>query len=524
MKLSGLWRRMRRRKPKATAGALDSADPLLIAPELAANAAALREIFRDCTDAVFRPVYFGQNGSGQGLLVYLEVLTDARILSDAVLTPLMLADPVFPAGPTAAALKRVIPVAEVNEETTLAPVVQSILSGAAALFVEGLPAALAIKAQSWKKRGVEKIEDERVILGPKEGFNETLRDNIALIRQRLRTSDLKAERFVIGERTKTEVVVMYLASLAREEVVRGIKEKLAAIRAGGVVSRGIIAEMLEGNVLSPFPQITETERPDSIVGNLLEGRVAILIDGVPVVMLLPVMLAQLFQSPDDYYNRPFQVTVIRFIRVLGFIISTTFPALYVAILTFHHEMIPADMLVPLARSRAGLPFSPLTETLLMDIAVELLREASLRLPGPVGQTIGIVGALILGDSAVRANIVSPVLVIVLAISMLGSFTIPNYSASLGMRLLRFPITIMAGFLSGYGISFTWAVILIHLCSLESFGTPYLVPVAPLRPRDLKDFIVRAPWFLLGERPSFMRAGDREALQVQEERNEDNTGK
>jgi len=446
MQLTGLLHRIWRKKPRSAGKPREAAAAMVIAADLAANEAALRDLFHDCTDAVFRPVRFGKSGTAEGLLVYLDVLTDARTLNLAVLRPLAQADLSTAAGVTAEELKRIVPVAEVSEVTEFAPAVQGILSGDAVLFVRGTPAALVIKARGWKSRGVQKIEDERVILGPKEGFNETVRDNIALIRQRLKTSDLKAERFVIGEKTQTEVVLMYLASLAGEEVVRGIREKLAAIRVDGVVNRGVIVEMLEGNILSPFPQITETERPDSAVGNLLEGRVAILIDGVPTAVLLPVVFAQLFQSPDDYYNRPLLVTAIRLVRVLGFFVATTFPAIYVAILTFHHEIIPPEMLVPLAQSRVGLPFSPLTETLLMDVAVELLREASLRLPGPVGQTIGIVGALILGDSAVRANIVSPILVVILAVSMLGSFTVPNYSASLGVRLLRFPITIMAGFL------------------------------------------------------------------------------
>jgi hypothetical protein len=419
---------------------------LPLAADLGANEAALRKVFCSCSDIIFRSVRFGRNGSGKGLLVFLEALTNARTLNEAVVQPLLAADHLTPAGITLEALQQVIPIADVGELKALAPAVEVILNGDAVMFVDGLPAALVIAAREWKNRGVEKIEDERVILGPKEGFNETLRDNVALIQQRLKTSDLKTERFVVGERTRTEVILMYLSSLAREEVVRGVRERLAAIRVDEVVNRAVITERFEGNTLSPFPQVTETERPDSVVGNILEGRVAVLVDGSPVVSVLPVVLAQLFQSPDDYYNRPVQVTVIRLVRVLGFIVATTFPALYVAILTYHHEMIPADLLVPLARSRSGLPFSPLTETLLMDVAVELLREASLRLPGPVGQTIGIVGALILGDSAVRANIISPVLVVVLAVSMLGSFTVPNYSTSLGVRLLRFPVTIMAGYL------------------------------------------------------------------------------
>jgi spore germination protein KA len=268
-----------------------------------------------------------------------------------------------------------------------------------------------------------------------------------------------------------------------------------------VLESGYLEEFIEDNPYSPFPQVVHTERPDRVTASLLEGRVAILTDGTPFALIVPAEFITLMQSPEDYYERYMVATAIRWLRYIGFAMSLLLPSLYIAITTFHQEMIPTRLLISLAAAREGVPFPALVEALMMEFTFEALREAGIRLPRAVGQAVSIVGALVIGQAAVQAGIVSPLMVIVVAITGIASFMNPAFNIALTMRLMRFPLMLLAATLGLFGVMVGILAILIHLAGLRSFGVPYLSSLAPLHTKDLKDVAVRAPWWAMDNRPA-----------------------
>ncbi|MEX2103940.1 MAG: spore germination protein, partial [Bacilli bacterium] len=256
-----------------------------------------------------------------------------------------------------------------------------------------------------------------------------------------------------------------------------------------------------------FPQMQNTERPDKVVGNLLEGKIAIVTDGTPFVLIAPATLVQFYHSPEDYYERFLIGTLIRFLRMFAMTIALFLPSLYIAFSSFHPEMIPSRLVIAMAAGRSTVPFPSVVEAFMMEVSIEILREASVRLPGPIGPTIGIVGALVIGQAAVQAGIVSPIMVIVVSLTTIGSLASPSYTAAISLRLLRFPMMIAAGMFGLYGIMLFFIFIVIHLSSLKPFGVPYMVPFSPSRIGDMKDTIVRAPLYKMKKRPSAFRSQD-----------------
>src|SRR5699024_6409400 len=320
--------------------------------------------------------------------------------------------------------------------------------------------------------------------------------------RRIRIPKLKMKSMQAGEYTKTRINVAYVEGSVDETVLEEAINRIRRIDVDGVVDSGVLEEFIEDNPNSPFPQVIATERPDNVTASLLEGRVAVLVDGSPFVLVVPVTFYSLMQASEDYYGRYLIATSIRWLRYLFLLISLFLPSLYVALLTFHQEMVPTTLLFSIAASRAQVPFPALVEALMMEITFEALREAGLRLPKQVGSAVSIVGALVIGEAAVSAGIVSAPMVIVVALTGVASFTIPRYSASIAIRMLRFPIILLAGTLGLLGIIMGIIVIIIHMVSLRSFGQPYLSPMAPMQWQDMKDVLMRAPWWKFNTRPHF----------------------
>ncbi|HBI56319.1 MAG TPA: hypothetical protein DDY38_05800, partial [Firmicutes bacterium] len=321
-----------------------------------------------------------------------------------------------------------------------------ILRGKIAIIVDGSSKAVIIDIKKWPGRSVEEPLQERLIRGPREGFTAVIQVNRGLVRRRLPDPNLKVFNLKIGQRTSTEVSMLYIEDVCNLDTVQEVKERLEAIDIDGILDSGVIAELISERTISPFPLHLSTERPDKVVGGLLQGKVVILTDGSPFALVLPSVATDWFQTPEDYYMHPLFATIGRVLRLLGILAVTTLTAVYTAIIMYHYEMIPSNIIFFIAQSREGVPFSPLTEALLLEFAAELMREASIRLPGPVSHTLSIVGALILGQAVVSANLVSPVLLIIVATTFLAGSVIPNYEASLAVRYLRFPMLLAAGFL------------------------------------------------------------------------------
>ncbi|HBS93877.1 MAG TPA: spore germination protein [Firmicutes bacterium] len=407
------------------------------------NEGLLRQVFKDCADVKQKKIAIPSMNNRRALVFYTEGLVSADNLTRDIISPL-LAESEY--NRQVEDVTQLIAVGQTSSYSCLEDFTGDILRGKIAIIVDGSSKAVIIDIKKWPGRSVEEPLQERLIRGPREGFTEVLQVNRGLVRRRLPDPNLKVFNLKIGRRTKTEVSMLYIEDVCNLDTVQEVKERLEAIDIDGILDSGVIAELISERTISPFPLHLSTERPDKVVGGLLQGKVVILTDGSPFALVLPSVATDWFQTPEDYYMHPLFATIGRVLRLLGIFAVTTLTAVYTAIIMYHYEMIPSNIIFFIAQSREGVPFSPLTEALLLEFAAELMREASIRLPGPVSHTLSIVGALILGQAVVSANLVSPVLLIIVATTFLAGSVIPNYEASLAVRYLRFPMLLAAGFL------------------------------------------------------------------------------
>ncbi|MDO9536458.1 MAG: spore germination protein [Bacillota bacterium] len=400
-------------------------------------------------------------------------------------------------------VKRRLITKDLKEAEDLESLYEGISLGDTALLFDGTAKAILCETKGWDYRSIMEPEAETTIRGPREGFIENIRVNTSLIRRRIRSPNLWIESINIGSLSKTEVAYAYIKGLAGEEILEEVRSRLERIDIDSVLESGVIEEFIHDAPYSLFPTIFRTERPDIIASGILEGRVAIFTSGTPIVLMVPADFAMFLHAPDDY-NELFPIgTFIRILRLAAFLFSIFLPGLYVSVINFHPELIPTSLLLTIQTTREGVPFPVLGEILLMELAFEFLREAGLRLPKAIGPAISIVGALILGEAAIRAGIVSPGVVIIVAFTAIASFTAPTFSIAISARILRFFMIILGGAFGLLGIQLGFLLMLINLVSLRSFGYPYMAPYGPFILQDMKDNIIRAPWWLQGLRPKLL---------------------
>lgn len=465
-----------------------------------------------CSDLVYRQFTVGGRQERQAAVFYFDGMTSSKVVHDNILQPLLLdAELVQYDAEHDQNLKNyfsyvkqhLLPAGEITIIDDLEQGSQAMMNGDVLLLLDGCLQAFVVDAKGFPHRSVDSSQNEMVLRGPQEAFTEALRVNTALIRRRLRTNQLKFEEKTLGRFTQTQISIVYLEGIANDNIIAEVHRRLDNLKdVDSILDASCIEQYIEDAPFSIFPQMQYTERPDKVAASLLEGRIALIVDGSPEVLLLPLMFVQLLQSPEDYYNRIAPGTFMRWIRYMGLLIAITFPSLYVAITSYHPEMLPLNLLLSIAAAREGVPFPAFVEALIMELAFELLREASIRLPGAIGNTIGIVGALVIGDAAVSAHLVAPQMVIVVAITAIGSFTVPSMEASYPIRLLRFPLMLLAAAFGLYGVMLGLLAILVHLVHLRSFGFPYLEPLAPLKLNELWDVFFRAPRWQMMLRPQF----------------------
>lgn len=411
---------------------------------------------------------------------------------------------------------------DVAREDKIDNVIRAILAGSTVILIEGVREAIVISTRSIEKRGIEQPATEQVIRGPREGFIETLNTNLALIRYRLQSTDLRIKMREIGRRTKSKVAICYMDGITDPEVLKELERRMDPIDIDGVLDSGYLEQFIEDNKWSPFPQVQYTERPDKIVANLMEGRIAILVDGSPLALVVPTVFNQFYQTVEDYTERFMLMSAIRMARLVALMFSLVFPSLYVAIISFNPELIPTEFAVAVAGGRAGVPFPAVVEVLIMEVSMEVLREATIRLPQQVGGALSIVGVLVVGQAAVSAGFASPITVVIIALTTIGSFATPAYNAALALRLLRFPLIIMAGMFGLYGIMIGLIVIANHLLALKSFGVPYLSPLVPGNFQGMKDLLIRGPLGSLTKRPVFLNPQD--TVKFKKEKDDETSGK
>ncbi|CAG7637086.1 Spore germination protein B1 [Paenibacillus solanacearum] len=458
-------------------------------------------------DLVVREIRIGILDNKKACVFYIDGIVDTNAVNNFVMESLMVEGHGVPCitpidSDVGAYLKEyVLTAGAVKDDVTdFKLLFRSLLSGSAILLIDGYTAGFAIEMSGGKQRSISEPEAETVIRGPREGFSESLRTNTALVRKKIRSPDLWLETSTIGTRTQTDVGIMYMKGIADEKIVEEVRARLGRIDIDGILESGYIEELIQDEVYTPFPTVYNSERPDAIAAELLEGKVAIMVDGTPVVLVVPAVFVSFLHSVEDYYHRADISTLIRILRTIGIAIGLFGPSLYVAITTFHREMIPARLLVSLAAQREAVPFPAFIEALLMEVTFEILREAGIRMPRPIGSAMSIVGSVVLGTAAVEAGFVSAAMVIIVAITALAAFLIPSNDMTVPIRMLRFPFMFLAASFGLFGIILGVIGLALHLSSLRSFGVPYLSPLAPFNGSGQKDVIVRLPIWAMLTRP------------------------
>ena len=468
----------------------------------------VKEILSINSDVVVREFSLQGKERIPCLLIVVDGMVDKDQLDQYILKPLMVDLAGHPevskltlANVLDIIISSILPGLELKKISKMGEAINLILSGDAVIFFGDTTEALVFGSRGWVNRGVTEPATEAVVKGPHEGFGETLRINTSLLRRKIKHPSLRLISLKLGNLSNTDVVVTYMDKIASPDIVTEVLERLGKINIDSVLDSGYIEEMIEDNPYSPFPQVAYTERPDVLAGKLMEGKVGIILDGTPIVLVVPAILAGFLNVNEDYYERPLSVILFRFVRYVGAFIALLAPSIYIAVTTFHQEIIPTDLLLSISAGRLGVPFPALLEALIMTGILEILQEAGLRLPKAIGQTIGIVGALIIGEAAVSAGLVSPLMVIIIGLTAVASYAIPYYDLSVAVRLIRFPLMLLAGYLGFFGVSVGLYMIAIHLLSLRSFGVPYTSPIAPLNIRALlQDTFVRAPRWAMKSRP------------------------
>ncbi|WP_391122818.1 spore germination protein [Psychrobacillus sp. L3] len=479
--------------------------------KLQENIQKVKETLGKSADIIIREIKIGKEGSINAGIVYTDGLSDASSLQNFILETLMLdiketalEDDLTPNPNLITTLKDfAMTVGEIKDLNNFDDLFTHLLSGDVIFMVDGYSNGFIIGNKHWVERGVTEPTAQSVVRGPREGFSENLRINTALVRRIIKDPNLWMESKVIGKRSKTNIAVMYIKGVAKDDIVKEVNSRLDRIDIDGILESSYIEELIQDSQFSPFPTVFNSERPDVVSAALLQGKVAILIDGTPFALMVPAVFIQFFQSTEDYYQRAIMATLIRLLRYFSFMISLLFPAFYIAVITFHQEMIPTALLMSLAAQRENVPFPAFIEVMIMEVAFEILREAGLRMPRVVGAAMSIVGGFVVGTAAVEAGIISAAMVIVVSLTAISSFVSPLYDIAIASRMLRFIFIVLAAMFGFYGMTIGFIALILHLCSLRSFGIPYMSPLAPFSLSDQKDAFIRVPIWKMTTRPNLI---------------------
>jgi len=474
---------------------------------LSENESAVKTIFNlpENMDVVMRK--FRVLGR-EAFLAYVEGLCNSHAVSEYVLGPCILkGEEGFNTGSALTYIREnVIYAAQSKEENLFSDIAREMLSGMCAMFVEGCADALVIDIRKVPHRMVNHTNNESVVLGPQEGFVENLRCNISLIRKNLPSPRLITEMLEIGSENKLKCAVLYMKGVADEDAVQEAKRRLKSITNKTVSGTGQIQQLIEDHPMALFPQILQTERPDRTAQGLSEGQFAILCENSPYALLAPATFFHFVHASDDTFMRWQYGTFVRLIRTFGMLLSLLLPGMYIALSSFHTHLLPMNLLTSIAEARANVPFPIFGEILFMEFSFNLINEAGTRIPSQIGSALGIVGALILGQAAVTASIISPILIIIVAITGLGNFVIPSYSLSIAMEIYRLLILIAGAVFGLYGVVLISLLMITDVCSMHSFSAPYMAPFAPYRPHN-PDLILRLPLWMQ-KIPMFFSGGKR----------------
>lgn len=470
--------------------------------DYAADIRSVLHVIGENSDLVIRKFPMSKLDA-QGTLFYMDGMQQQRELNMRILeffmfelTRDMLSIPFNGNG--------LLPFYTLKEATDAIEFSRLVLFGHAGVIVEGVPCGLLIQNPNTSNRAIVEPLSEALLRGPRLGFTEVLSENTSMLRRQGFSEQLEMRSYRIGNTLPKDVVIAYFKDIVNADLLKEVEARVSNIDIDFLADSGYIEQLIEDNYLSPFQQLQNTERPDRVINGLLEGRVAILQDGSPFALIAPATFSMLLQSPEDYYERWIPSSLLRMLRFFAAFLSLLAPSIYISFISFHPGLIPTELVLSIIETRQGVPFPSLIEVLILELAIEILREAGIRLPKPIGPAMGIVGGIIVGDAAVQAGIVSPILVIVVAVTAISSFSMPSYSAGITLRLLRFFGMIFAAILGMFGTILFFLLLCSHLSRLKSFGVSYLTPVSPYRLQDWKDLFIRAPISLMKKRPAMMK--------------------
>ncbi|WP_246141149.1 spore germination protein [Bacillus marasmi] len=477
-----------------------------ISSQLDSNVQMLTDIFGTTSDLEVQDIFMAQT---KGVLIYLKSMVDVNEVSNKILSPLSQLNQ------TESQANNDLDFEEVRQKIwsglpfhakeDYQAIATDVLNGFVLIMANRNDQAYLFSIGNSEYRSINEPTTQTVIRGPKDSFNESLQTGLTLIRRRIKNPRLQFEELTIGTESRTTIAIGYMKGVVDEGIVTEVRKRIQAVNMNAVFDSGQLDEAIADETFTTFPLIFNTERPDVVAAGLIEGKVAILVDGSPFVLLAPTVLTDFFQSPEDYYHSFFIGSFMRIVRYVSFMVAMVFPSLYVALVTYHHELIPTDLLISLQAQRQGVPFPAVIEIIVMEFTFEVLREAGVRMPRAVGQTVSIVGALVLGQAVVEAGLVSNVLVIVVAFTAIASFVSPIYNFSTPTRLLRFLFILAASVMGLYGVLLSLVLMVAHLVSLRSFGVPYLAPVAPIIIEDQGDVFIRLPNWADIRKPSYLKS-------------------
>lgn len=462
-----------------------------ISDQLQHNIDLILSLMGNSSDFIVRELVIS-GGKHVGLF-YLDGMVDMKTLQDNVIASLH--DRAANEDTTVQQLNEsILDAGEVTTVLTLEEAIEQILSGGLLIIMEGMTEGSIVSLPGWEERSISESKSQSTIKGPQDSFTETLRTNTTLVRRRVKDSRVRITTVKVGDKSKTNVSIMYIQGIANEQMVRQTADRLTSIKLDRVLDGQYLEEcLLEQKTKTIFPMLFNSDRPDTVAAGIMEGRIAIFVDGTPFVLIAPSLFVDFFQSAEDYYQSYAYSSAIRILRYMSLFICMLAPSIYIALTTYHQDMLPTVLLLSLAAQREGVPFPAFVEALIMEIIFEILREAGIRMPRAIGQTVSIVGSIVIGQAAVEAGIVSAVMVIVVAITAISSFVIPSYAMSIAIRLLRFVFMGLAAAFGTYGVTIGFIILVVHLNSLHSFGVPYMSPIAPYNASKQSDALLRFPY-------------------------------
>lgn len=484
------------------------------------NIKRLETLFDRCDDMVQKRVELERQGGTIAIyIIYVDGMTDNDMIEGTIIRPL-----VWEWRNTTATgsiweqfLQHEVETVDIQEEQQFGNAITTMLKGNTMILVDGYDKAMMVSSKRLPVRSISESESEAVMRGPRDSFNESLRTSTALVRRRIRDPRFKVEQGSVGERSKTDYALLYMEDLVQEGLVEQTKQVILQYDIDALYDSGMLEHLMDTKWYSPFPRIQSTKRPDKVAASVLEGRVAIVVDNSPEDLIVPATFNTFFQAADNYYNRWSVASFARILRYVAAIVAIGLPGFYIAITSFHAEVLPTDLLLAIAQACSSITFLVVVEVLIMELEFELLREAGIRLPGQMGNTIGVVGGLIVGQAAVDAGLVSTIVVIVVALTAIASFAIPSEAFASAFRLLKFYLIICSALFGLYGFVLGMLMVAIHLSNLTSYGVPYMMPAVSAGAcdyDDAKDFILRLPIFKMRNRPIFTKKSERKRMRRQ----------